>query len=160
MSNADRRTPGPDRRRTPRGGRRASDRPGRFPKVLVADSYEGARIPCVKYLDRLGFSVDQAVTGPEVLAKIIAGGPPHVILIERGLPSATISEIVTELSKGARSVPVIVMASDLVSAAEQEPASHHVTVLQKPFELSAMLEEIRRLLRLPLYNDGAVLTSP
>ena len=36
-----------DRRSVPRGGRRETDRSGRHPNVLVADSYEGARVPCV-----------------------------------------------------------------------------------------------------------------
>ena len=47
-----------DRRAVPRGGRRPYDRPGRFPNLLVADSYEGARIPCARYLDHFGFKVD------------------------------------------------------------------------------------------------------
>src|SRR5438128_12157371 len=106
MTITDRRT-GSDRRRAARGGRRASDQPGRFPNVLVADSYDAARIPCVKYLDRLGFCVVEAVTGREVLAKIDEA-LPHVILVESGLPSGPLAEIVAHLSKAAQDVPIIV----------------------------------------------------
>src|SRR5437868_1168147 len=93
MTSHERRYQGPDRRRVSRGGRRATDAPGRFPNVLVAESYEGARIPCVKYLDRFGFRVDEAADGHEALAKI-AATPTHVILMESGLPNGPVARIV------------------------------------------------------------------
>src|SRR5688572_11760959 len=71
MTLMERRTGG-DRRRTPRGGRRATDRPGRHPQILIADSYDGARIPWVKYLDRLGFEVLEARNGHKAMAHIDA----------------------------------------------------------------------------------------
>jgi len=135
-----------DRRRIPRGGRREGDAPGRFPNILVADSYDGARIPCVKYLDRLGFCVDQAVSGREMLDKL-AGAVPHLVLVESGLPFASVPEIVDRLNKTTQGVPIIVMTSDLGSAADRVSGHPQVTVLEKPFALSTMLEEIRRLLR-------------
>ena len=52
----------PDRRRVPRGGRRTTDRTGLHPTILVADSYEGARRPCARYLDRFHFQVVEAST--------------------------------------------------------------------------------------------------
>jgi CheY-like chemotaxis protein len=128
-----------------RGGRRTNDQPGRFPKILVADSYDGARIPCVKYLDRFGFSVEQAVTGSEVLERIETA-PPHVILAESGLRVTPIALIIDRLQQTSQPVPLIVMASD-VDGAEPLARIPRVSVLQKPFTLSAMLEEIRRVLR-------------
>src|SRR5262245_43675645 len=103
---------GPDRRRVPRGGRRASDRPGRHPHVLVADSYEAARICCVKYLDRLGFGVLETGSGSGVLAHIDAQSA-HVIVIEHGLPEAPVSDVVDRLRSTSPAVPLIVMTSDL-----------------------------------------------
>lgn len=143
-----RREQAPERRRVPRGGRRDGDQPGRFPRLLVADSYEGARIPCVRYLHRLGFLVDEASDGDEALAKIEAA-PPRVILVESGLPNAPVSQLVRHLRARpeTRSVPVIVMMSDLESAAGGVAGTPHVSVLAKPFALSVMLQEIRRLLR-------------
>jgi DNA-binding response OmpR family regulator len=134
-----------DRRRAARGGRRASDLPGRFPKILVADSYDGARIPCVKYLDRLGFSVDQAVTGSEVLERIETARP-HVILAENSLRVTPIAHIIDRLSRTSQPLPLIVMMSDL-GVSEPLAGLPQVSVLQKPFSLLAMLEEIRRVLR-------------
>src|SRR6266480_2418028 len=46
-----------DRRRVPRGGRRPTDRPGKYPPVLVAESYDGVRMSCARYLDRFHFHV-------------------------------------------------------------------------------------------------------
>lgn len=135
-----------DRRRNARGGRRASDQPGRFPKILVADSYDGARIPCVKYLDRLGFSVDQAVTGSEVLERIETARP-HVILAENSLRITPIAHIIDRLSRTSQPLPLIVMMSDLSVSEPPLAGLPQVSVLQKPFSLLAMLEEIRRVLR-------------
>ncbi|SRR6266508_4848849 len=139
--------PGPDRRRVPRGGRRAGDRPGRFPHLLVADSYDGARVPCVRYLERFGFQVDEAVDAQEVLAKIDAK-PPHLILIEKGLPNTPVSQLVRGLREQphTKSIPVIIMTSDLGST-RREAEAPLVGLLEKPFALSTMLQEIRRLLR-------------
>jgi DNA-binding response OmpR family regulator len=127
--------------------------------VLVADSSDAARLPCVKYLNLLGFAVDQAVSGSEVLAKLEKAAP-HVMLVESGLPNAPISQIVDELKKAAKAIPVIVMTSDLGVLAHGAAALPYVAVLEKPFSLSIMVEEIRRLLRertpipaqLPVYS--------
>jgi DNA-binding response OmpR family regulator len=137
-----------DRRRFPRGGRRDYDLPGRFPYVLVADSYEGARIPCVKYLDRFGFRVEEAVDGSDALAKI-ESRRSHLVLVESGLPNAPLSRIVQRMRGGQveRPVPLIVMTSDLDADTEGVDSVSLISVLPKPFSLSTMLDEIRRLLR-------------
>jgi DNA-binding response OmpR family regulator len=134
-----------DRRKAPRGGRRATDRPGRHPQVLIADSYEGARIPCAKYLDRLGFSVLEAGDGHKALAHIDAR-LPHVIVIENGLPDAPVAQVARRLH-GPRAVPLIVTTSDLDVVEDTVTGLPHVAVLEKPFSMSMMVAEIRRLLR-------------
>src|SRR6266508_3164295 len=96
MTILERRFDGQDRRRVPRGGRRDGDQPGRFPNLLVADDYDGARIPCVRYLDRFGFHIEQAVDGQEALSKVEAA-PPHVILVASSLRKAPVAEIVKRL---------------------------------------------------------------
>ena len=145
MPSPERRSVAPDRRRVARGGRRASDKPGRFPNVLVADSYEGARAPCVKYLNQLGFCVVEADGGREAMAHLDAM-TPHVILIENGLPHAPVSHISRWLTESAKNVPLIVMTSALDDAAKSVASLPLVTVLEKPFSLTTMLQEIRRVL--------------
>jgi DNA-binding response OmpR family regulator len=139
---------GAGRRRVSRGGRREGDRPARFPHLLVADSYAGVRIPCVRYLTQYGFQVEDAADGQDVLAKIQTA-PPHMILVESGLPNAPVATIVRQLREqpDTRMIPIIVMTSDLEWGAEGVADVALVGVLVKPFGLSTMLQEIRRLLR-------------
>jgi DNA-binding NtrC family response regulator len=149
MSIPDRRQASPDRRQIARGGRRATDRPGRHPHVLVADSYDGARIPCVKYLDRMGFAVLEAGNGQCALEHIDASAA-HVIVIENGLRDASVSQIVHRLRGAGQEVPLIVMTSDLDVVKDTAVAGLPlVAVLEKPFSLMTMVREIRRLLRAP-----------
>ncbi len=138
-----------DRRAVPRGGRRPYDRPGRFPNLLVADSYDGARIPCARYLDHFGFHVDQASDGEGAMAAMRTL-LPHVLIVEAGLPRKSAGELAswlqTERSRD-RPVPLILMLSDFdADAPAQLPPA--VASLVKPFPLSSMLQEVRRALRM------------
>jgi DNA-binding response OmpR family regulator len=70
-----------------------------------------------------------------------------MILVESGLPHAPVSQIVRHLRErpSTRSIPIIVMASSLdASGSDDGP---YVGRLVKPFALSAMLQEVRRVLR-------------
>src|SRR5579862_1409260 len=102
----------PDRRRVPRGGRRPYDRPGRYPAVLLADSYEGARRPCARYLHRLNFDVSEADTGEQALARILEA-PPRLVLTEWSLPAMPDGRLTQWLAQGfrTRDIPVIVIAN-------------------------------------------------
>jgi len=114
--------------------------------VLVADSYEAARICCVKYLDRLGFGVLETDNGSGALAHIDAQSA-HVIVIEHGLPEAPVSDVADRLRSTSPAVPLIVMTSDLDVVGDTVTQLPLVAVLEKPFSLMTMIEEIRRLLR-------------
>ena len=135
----------PDRRRVPRGGRRPYDRTGRHPSVLVADSYEGARRPCVRYLDRFNFDVVEAANGEDALKQIISG-PPSVILTEWTLPTMPAERLCQWLAQGWRTkeIPVIIVAADFDVRREMPSVA---AILVKPFSLDAMLTQVRRVLR-------------
>lgn len=143
---ADRRGPR-DRRRVPRGGRREYDRVGRYPPVLIADSYEGARRPCVRYLDRFHFDVAEAANGEEALKQIVAT-TPRLIVTEWTLPTMPADRLCQWLAQGwrTREIPVIVVAADY-DARRQMPSV--AAILVKPFSLETMLNEVRRVLREP-----------
>jgi two-component system phosphate regulon response regulator PhoB len=143
-----RRDPGSDRRRVPRGGRRANDQPGRYPNLLIADSYDGARSPIARYLDRFGFRVEECSDGDECVAAIDAR-PPHVILIEDELPKMSAPRMVRWLKEQDRTkgIPVIIMTADFDERGQQPAEAESAAVLVKPFALSTMLQEIRRVLR-------------
>jgi two-component system phosphate regulon response regulator PhoB len=144
MPFSDRRGPR-DRRRVPRGGRRDYDRPGRYPPVLVADSYDGARRPCARYLDRFNFDVMEAANGEDALRQIVAS-PPRLILTEWTLPTMPADRLCQWLAQGwrTRGIPVIVVAADFDARRDMPSVA---AILVKPFSLEAMLNEVRRVLR-------------
>jgi CheY-like chemotaxis protein len=142
---------GPDRRRAPRGGRRTSDRPGKHPQVLVAESYDGVRKSCARYLDRFHFQVAEASDGDQAL-KQIAASPPQVILAELNLPSMPAWRLTQWLSHSwrTRQIPVIVLTGDVDPSDASLPEDFRSVVagmLVKPFTLRGMLDEIRRVIR-------------
>jgi DNA-binding response OmpR family regulator len=140
---------GPDRRRLPRGGRRACDQEGERPAVLVAESYEGVRTSCSRYLERYHFQVVEASDGEQVVARL-AAEPPRVILAELNLPALPAWRLAQSLSRNWRTqhIPVIVLGGDSGPASTQSSQGLIAGVLLKPFSLHEMLAEVRRVLRL------------
>jgi CheY-like chemotaxis protein len=133
-----------DRRRAPRGGRRDYDRPGRYPRILVADSYEGARHTCARYLERFHFDVAEAAHGEEAVARILSA-PPRLILSEWKLPAMPAARLKEWLAEGgAGDIPIILLASTIEN---NEEVPRVAGILQKPFSLIDMLKEVRRALR-------------
>jgi DNA-binding response OmpR family regulator len=139
---------GPDRRSAPRGGRRAGDRPGRHPRVLIVDPYDGARHPCAKYLGYCGFHVEEADDAQSGL-RSLHEGLPAVMLMDLSVASQ-LNEFGPPPE--VRSIPMIVMAASF----EGLPPTMRwwSGLLVKPFALTRMLEEIRRVLAKP--PDAAI----
>ena len=132
----------------PRGGRRPTDRPGKYPPVLVAESYDGVRQSCARYLDRFHFQVAEAADGEQAL-RLIGAEPPQVILAELDLPSMSAPRLAQWLSQSwrTRQIPVIVLAGDLNPSDTSDFRRVVAGVLVKPFTLRTMLDEIRRVIR-------------
>jgi DNA-binding NtrC family response regulator len=135
-----------ERRHVARGGRRLRDRPGKHPTVLIAESYEGVRKSCARYLDRFNFRVAEAVNGEELLARV-AAAPPQVIVTEMHLPAMPARRLATWLGQNwrTRHIPVIVMSSGM-DLTKDEVGQLASAILVKPFSLGRMLDEIRRAL--------------
>jgi CheY-like chemotaxis protein len=144
-----------DRRRVPRGGRRSTDRAGKHPAVLIAESYEGVRQSCSRYLDRFHFQVAEAADGEQAIARI-AGDPPQVILTELNLPSMPAWRLKQWLSQSwrTRQIPIIVLADNLDGSAAEQLRQQMAGVLMKPFPLGRMLDEIRRTLRVAAVENS------
>lgn len=97
----------------------------------------------------MGFGVLEAGNGLSALEHIDASAA-HVIVIENGLRDASVSQIVHRLRGAGQAVPLIVMTSDLDVVEDTSMAGLPlVAILEKPFSLTTMLREIRRLLRAP-----------
>lgn len=96
----------------------------------------------------MGFGVLEAGSDYCALEHIDASAA-HVIVVENGLPNAPVSQIVDRLRGAGQAVPLIVMTSDLDVVEDTTVGLPLVAVLEKPFSLTTMLQEIRRLLRAP-----------
>ena len=107
--------------------------------MLVADSYEDARSPIVRYLDRCGFEVVEAASADEA-AELIRNRKPQAVL--SGLTGAESARLQEILAADTVSVPRIVIA--MLSGGEESIPSHATGVLTKPFSLRPMLDELRR----------------
>ena len=137
MTADQRRTDQPvDRRKASRGGRRTTDRAGRHPVVLVADSDDFARRPCVQFLTRRGFMVCEASAGTDAAAAL-GVMRPRVAVVDEALPAARTLVPAAQ----AAGIPLIVMTTDFMANPTGAAA-----VLIKPFPLSTMLAHLRRIL--------------
>lgn len=117
------------------------DRAGRHPIVLVADSYEDARSPIVRYLDRFGFDVVEANTADEAAALIGQRRPLAVLSGLRGSETARLFEILSDPVEAPKILIVMLSGND-----ETVPVGA-TAVLTKPFSLRPMLDELRHALR-------------
>ena len=113
--------------------------------MLFADSYEGARVPCARYLSRFNFEVAEAANGEDALKQIVFS-MPRLIVTEWGLPTMPADRLCQWLAQGwrTRDIPVIVVASDFDARREMPCVA---AILVKPFALETMLAEVRRVLR-------------
>ncbi len=148
MSTLNRRERALDRRSVPRGGRRATDKPGWYPTVLVAESYQSVRQMLVQFLNARHFRVEEAINGRQVLAELQTV-TPAVIVTEQGLPGlAALRELGEDAGRLAwRQIPTIVMMSEDSPDTLDSLPGHLSGVVVKPFRLETLLEEVRRALR-------------
>src|SRR5207248_2540349 len=120
-------------------------------RVLVADSYEAARKPYVRYLQRFNFDVVEAADGAHLL-ELLEAKPPQAILSEWELPSMPAAQLAEWLAQRrlTRRIPLIVLAND-VDPNQVPVVPHHIDgLLVKPFPLAQMLETLRQVLRAQL----------
>jgi len=140
--------PGPDdnrrrptvsgRRTHPRGGRRATDVAGRYPPLLVGDSDARARRVLARGLERFGFEVLEAATGPEALT--LAGGRPlHAVIADLTLPY---DDVFQDYVRSHR-IPYIVTVTTDEGIVPPDAAA----VLEKPFSLSVLLDAVFHVVR-------------
>jgi DNA-binding response OmpR family regulator len=142
-----RRQRSPDRRHVARGGRREGDRPGRHPTILIADSYSEVRELFATYLDRFGFHIERAANGAEVVSALQRASP-RLILMEPGLPALTAFDLEKRLAaeQSSAAVPIILLVGDLSDPEVGASAFRPAGLLHKPFQLTALIAEVRRVL--------------
>lgn len=137
---------GADRRRHSRGGRRTSDLPGRHPRLVIADSYEGARRPCARYLEHFAFDVTTHGDGEgDAIVREIDAHRPALVLMGTNLTNPSSVELLAYATRKA-GIPVILLA-DTADQAPEAGISTAAAVLVKPFTLGGMLDVVRTVIR-------------
>ena len=114
--------------------------------MLVVDDEVGVRRLIETVLDRAGFIVEAAVTGPQALEKLHKEQFDLVIL-DLGLPWLHGVEVLAAMREdpGTAQVPVVVITGAHVADAQFE-RDHPVALLRKPFELDALVATVKEML--------------
>lgn len=105
-------------------------------------------MPCARYLSRFAFHVMEAADGEQAL-RSINDTPPHVIMVEIGLPILSAGRLTRWLAQNwrTRHIPIIVLTGEVTPGLEDEPPATAAALLVKPFQLPDMLDEVRRVIR-------------
>lgn len=118
--------------------------------ILYVDDYADNRHLLQRILESEGYSVIQAPDGTQAL-KLLEEGSLDLALIDLHLPDTNGYELGARVRKFPkyRKLPIIfVTAGDREQAAEMPSFAPYDTFFQKPFELDALLREIRLKLNL------------
>jgi DNA-binding NtrC family response regulator len=111
-------------------------------RVLIVDDEKTLRVSLALALREDGYEVDEAETGAEALAKVVAE-PPHVLLLDLRLPDEDGIEVFKKIRARTRDPVVIMMtAYGVVEAAFEAVRLGAYYYISKPFSLDRMKELI------------------
>jgi CheY-like chemotaxis protein len=117
--------------------------------ILVVDDDEDTREVVARHLERAGFRVREASSGPEALARV-AESPPSLVLLDVNMPKMNGLEVLTRLREahGPAGLPVIMItaraeADDVVTSLGLG-ANDHVA---KPLDFAVVLARVHAQLR-------------
>ncbi len=103
------------------------------PRLLIVDDNEGVRHLVSRWLERAGFSVEQANDGFEALERI-KDQVPHVVLADIRMPKMDGIELTRRIKQGWPSVKVVLMTAfsspQTIARAKKEGVDDY---LEKPF---------------------------
>jgi DNA-binding response OmpR family regulator len=128
-----------------------TDQPSPAPRVLVIDDEATIRVALRRFFTRLGWSVDDASSGEVALEKLLnseEAQPYRLVICDLRMPGVNGIDLHDRLAELRPDIldRVIFSTGDVVS---EEVADFIETtaclVLQKPFELSALLETVKRI---------------
>lgn len=130
-----------------RAHRDGSVSPGTGETILVVEDNEALREGLLSNFRARGYCVDSARDGREGMRKALAS-KPDLIVLDVGLPGNSGLEILTELRKNHRKVPVLILSArgrtdDKVEGLEKGADDY----LAKPFELPELMARVEAMLR-------------
>ena len=120
----------------------ARSEPAGQPHVLLVEDDPQVRLAVRWTLEAEGYAVDAATTGHEALG-LAATRPPHVVLLDMGLPDIPGHEVASRLRAAHGDIPILVLTAD-THAAQKAARVGAVAYLTKPFESEDLVAEVSR----------------
>lgn len=117
------------------------------PEVLIVDNDEGAVLAMKLRLEQAGYRCTTAHTGAQALAAFHTEYT-GLVITDLNMPNGTGIDLIQSLQL-LGNTPIIVVTGFSDAYAQGLKRAGNVTVLRKPFEMSALLE----LVDLELYKD-------
>ncbi|MDB5856500.1 MAG: hypothetical protein JWQ76_189 [Ramlibacter sp.] len=114
-------------------------------KVLVVDDDDDVRAVLVESLRLLGYDASEAADGAAGLA-MMAAGVPDILVIDFAMPRLNGAEVVKRARASGFNMPVIFASGYSNTAALSEAVGPNANLLVKPFPISALAQEIDRLM--------------
>jgi two-component system chemotaxis response regulator CheY len=114
-------------------------------KALVVDDSRSMRAIISKQLRELGFAVEEAQSGQEALARLHAGGPADIVLLDWNMPEMDGCEVLSMIRSQPRyrtmRVMMVTTESEMsqVAVALEAGANEY---LMKPFDRESLLEKL------------------
>jgi DNA-binding response OmpR family regulator len=115
--------------------------------VLLVEDDDGIAVPLRRALEREGYAVDRVATGEAALRQV-AETPPHLVILDLGLPDLDGLEVCRRLRDDGCTAPVLILTArgdelDRVVGLDAGADDY----LAKPFGLAELLARVRALLR-------------
>jgi len=124
----------------------------RRPTILVVDPYESTLDLFVTILGSIGCRATTVTTGSEAMSRI-RDSPPDLLITELCVPEVDGYELCRAV-KQSKAIPVLVVtASVLPTLASKAREAGADLVLEKPVEVAAVINAVRRLLAHSLIQE-------
>jgi CheY-like chemotaxis protein len=109
-------------------------------EVLIVDDEQELRESLEEFLVDHGYAAVSAANGAEALARLEAGAPPRLVILDLRMPVIDGNELFRRMRADPRlaQVPVVVSTSDPARA------PRGVQIMRKPISLSSLLQLVRR----------------
>jgi CheY-like chemotaxis protein len=114
--------------------------------ILLVDDDPEVRQVAAEYLERIGFTVFEAESGPQALDILQRGGRIDLLLVDFAMPEMDGAELLRRVRKLRPGIPALMVTGYVKDRASLEAVE--VEILRKPFPLAALGARVRDLLGL------------
>jgi signal transduction histidine kinase len=121
--------------------------------ILIVDDNPEVRRVAAEYLERIGFTVFEAESGPKALELLDGGGRIDLLLVDFAMPEMDGAELLRRARQRRPGLPALMVTGYVKDRASLDAIE--VEVMRKPFPLAALGARVRKLLGLPHDGPGA-----